>query len=49
MDDSLAAFFDEYDDAMRDYEKGYTDADATLERVAKAAEQLRSSENDSAD
>jgi hypothetical protein len=41
MDDSLVAFFDEYDDAMRDYEKGYTDADATLERVATAAERLR--------
>lgn len=41
MDETLAAFFDEYDDAMRDYEKGYTDADATLERVAKAAEALR--------
>jgi len=41
MDESLAAFFEEYDDAMRDYEKGYTDADATLERVAKAAERLR--------
>jgi hypothetical protein len=41
MDDSLAAFFDEYDDAMRDYEKGYADADVTLDRVAKAAERLR--------
>ena len=45
MDDTLAAFFDEYDDAMRDYEKGYTDADATLERVAKAAEELRAAES----
>jgi hypothetical protein len=41
MNDSLVAFFDEYDDAMRDYNKGYTDADATLERVARAAEELR--------
>lgn len=45
MDGSLTAFFAEYDDAMRDYEKGYTDADATLERVAKAAEQLRETES----
>lgn len=41
MDESLTAFFAEYDDAMRDYERGYTDADATLERLSKAAEALR--------
>ncbi|MFC7225960.1 hypothetical protein N0B31_00980 [Salinirubellus salinus] len=48
MDDSLAAFFDEYDDAVRDYEKGYADADATLERVTKAAEALREAADDDA-
>ena len=44
MDEELAAFFAEYDSAMRDYEKGYTDADATLQRVSRAAEALRESQ-----
>jgi hypothetical protein len=43
--DALAAFFAEHDDAMCDYEKGYVDADATLERVSRAAERLRGTES----
>jgi hypothetical protein len=39
--DPLTAFLREYDRAMRDYEKGYTDADATLSRVDSAVDELR--------
>jgi hypothetical protein len=39
--DPLAAFLREYDRAMRDYERGYADADATLSRVDDAVRVLR--------
>jgi hypothetical protein len=39
--DALAEFLREYDRAMREYEKGYTDADATLSRVDRAVKALR--------
>lgn len=38
---ALRSFFQEYDRAMREYEKGYVDADAALERLSRAVGELR--------
>jgi len=41
LDEAVAAFLSEADSAYEEYEKGYTDADATLHRLQAAIEQLR--------
>lgn len=41
LDDAVAAFLSEADGAYEEYEKGYTDADATLHRLETAIDQLR--------
>jgi archaellum component FlaC len=40
-DDAVDEFLAEADAAYEEYEKGYTDADATLRRLETAIEQLR--------
>lgn len=39
--DAVEQFLTEADAAYEEYEKGYTDADATLRRLETAVEQLR--------
>lgn len=41
---ALRSFFQEYDSAMKEYEKGYVDADAALERLSRAVAELRESD-----
>ena len=40
-DDAVDEFLAEADAAYKEYEKGYTDADATLRRLETAIEELR--------
>jgi hypothetical protein len=45
-DDAVEAFLAEADAAYEEYERGYTDADATLRRLETAIEQLRTASED---
>jgi hypothetical protein len=40
-DEALATFFSAAEDAFDEYERGYTDADATLRRLEGAIDDLR--------
>ena len=40
-DEALATFFSAAEDAFDEYERGYTDADATLRRLESAIDDLR--------
>jgi hypothetical protein len=42
VEDAVETFLSEADAAYEEYDKGYTDADATLRRLETAIEQLRS-------
>ena len=42
LDAAVAQFLSEADAAYEEYDRGYTDADATLRRLETAIEQLRS-------
>ena len=41
-DEALATFFSAAEDALDEYERGYTDADATLRRLERAISDLQS-------
>lgn len=43
LQNAVETFLSEADDAYEVYEKGYTDPDATLERLETAIERLRES------
>jgi hypothetical protein len=41
LDSAVEAFLSEADSAYEEYDRGYTDADATLRRLESAIERLR--------
>lgn len=41
VSEAVATFLSEADSAYEEYDRGYTDADATLRRLETAVEQLR--------
>ncbi|WP_324661865.1 hypothetical protein [Haloarcula sediminis] len=41
LESAVEAFLSEADSAYEEYDRGYTDADATLRRLESAVEQLR--------
>lgn len=46
LSEAVAAFLSEADSAYEEYDRGYTDADATLRRLESAVEQLRTAADD---
>jgi hypothetical protein len=44
--EAVAAFLDQADVALADYERGYTDADATVRRLRADLETLREAADD---
>ncbi|WP_410764542.1 hypothetical protein [Haloferax sp. DFSO60] len=41
LDDAVATFLQKYNQAMKDYDRGYVDADATLSLIGSHVEKLR--------
>ncbi|WP_191967049.1 MULTISPECIES: hypothetical protein [Haloferax] len=41
LDDAVAQFLSDYNSAVKEYEKGYVDADATLSVIDSHVEELR--------
>ena len=46
LDSAVDTFLSEADSAYEEYDRGYTDADATLRRMEHAIEQLRAARDE---